>query len=294
MKEWFKRLEPYQIWNFDETLCSLRKTRQNNIVVPAEYCRVIRGVEQDTLRVGIGVCLSAAGAVGPLVVCHKAELPRGIKADDMKKCEEVLEFTYRQTPDGWIKTDAMVTWFARFLHTLRSACQQRNGKQEGLLLLDNAPFHVTFILELWREQSVKAGFVTDAPVRIQLAAEWLKGRLESTCRRYRAVLPSLTDAERIVAFNAGLYGANVTVGFLTVAIRFLPFRTTSLIQPADQGFLAQLLTKFDTKKWRYRMQNKQATIGEAIKDLAGTHLTMVGQTETNKKYWRRLRNEVVF
>jgi len=122
------------IFNMDETGLFYRMAPDTTIAA-----RQIEGSKKDKTRLTIAFGANADGSekLQPFFIGH-ANKPRAFK----KKSGEELGFYYRSNTKAWMTGLFFQEWLKRF------DCSMKNSNRKCLLLLDNAPSHISGDLEL--------------------------------------------------------------------------------------------------------------------------------------------------
>ncbi len=164
-------------YNWDEALVSYRKFSLHHVVVLRESAQDQRGWALENQRVGLGVCISAAGVVLPPVICHSAMLPEGWTVAQRKAFEErkvevkgkkpvSKPFYYRPTKTGWVG----MHWFAEYIHDVfvpaaHKVAQMKRLRNAALLLMDGCTSHPSMVLMFVRAHQATGQATTYGDVR---------------------------------------------------------------------------------------------------------------------------------
>lgn len=289
------------VCNADESLLFYRRQLLRT-VVPADVRDVVRGRTQDKSRVGVMfACYSDGTLVDPFII-GTALLPREMSdaafpAVHKAECPIVRPgcgVFYSRTSNGWLNAQQFVFWLMRiFIPSVIARCEELHRTPRSLLLMDNCSSHYTALLDLWAECRAQCPPHIDGEAVVINATAWKPSayfRNEAEPRPARDQV-----AERVIrelrAHGADVRGPQGS----RVFVRGLPPRTTSLIQPCDQGLIAAVKAR-----WRSYLDEgvvASATSAEAkrfldksVADVA-KKLGEITRTLTKaqvKKYWAPL------
>ncbi|XP_063794663.1 jerky protein homolog [Pseudophryne corroboree] len=174
-----ENLTPQQVYNADETALYWRCTPRKTLSMEDEEAPT--GVKQSKDRVTVLGCSNAAGThrCKPLVI-GKSKCPRAFKG------VKVYPVIYRANKNGWITTELMLEWFAKyFVAEARAHCTSVGLPEDCkiLLILDNCSAHPR--AELLRKYNVFTAYLP--PNCTSLIQPQDQGILRSMKAKYRTL-----------------------------------------------------------------------------------------------------------
>jgi hypothetical protein len=285
------------MFNADESLLYTKLRRQGTLC-PAALVRDLRAGKKSKCRIGMTVTTCADGTNEvPMLFSGTAKLPRHmVQQGDKKVVDDVRgspdgTHLYYPSQKGWISRGAIKHYLTRVLpEHIRRKQQEKGVSGPALLIVDGCGIHFTALLSIYA--AIGDGPVDDGPVAMDCCRYTPDSRDDS-----RAAERTPQQARAMKAIRE--HGADLKFDNFTLHIRVLPPNTTSLLQPADQGLIAQIKSR-----WRTELDSRVCRAGTAaeakaalkeipVMDVMGfvaNALRSVGFSST-VAYWKALKDE---
>jgi hypothetical protein len=231
--------------NADESLLCTKLRRQGT-VCPAALVRDLRAGKKSKCRIGMMVTTCADGTNEvPMLFSGTAKLPRNMVQQGYKKVVDDVRSSpdgthlYYPSHKGWISRGAITHYLTRVLpEHIRHKQQKKGVSGPALLIIDGCGIHFTSLLSIYA--ALGDGPLDDGPVAMDCCSYTPDSRDDS-----RAAERTPQQDRAIKAMRK--HGADLKFDNLTLHIRVLPPNTTSLLQPADQGLIAQIKSGWRTE-----------------------------------------------
>jgi hypothetical protein len=212
---------------------------------PAALATDLRAGKKSKSRIGMMVTTCADGKNEvPMLFSDKAKLPRHMVAqgytkvvDDVRRSPDGTHLYY-PSHNGWISRGAIKHYLTRVLPD-HIRCKQKGVSGPALLIVDGCGIHFTALLSIYA--ALGDGHVDDDETVVMDCTGYTPDSRDDS----RAAERTPQQDRAIKAMRK--HGADLKFDSFTLHVRVLPPNTTSLLQPADQGLIAQLKSNWRTE-----------------------------------------------
>jgi hypothetical protein len=283
------------IYNFDETLLYPRiGTRKT--VCPVELAREIRGCTQRKTRLGMLITTCADGGQDiPVLFANTSGSPYCLKGKNYTDIQTSVKRSadsghyYFQSHNGWVSRDMVVFYLTMILPQYIS--NKSPGPTDALVLMDGSSMHSTALFDIFFA-NYKGGDTGAPNAAVIINCTGFVPQVRST---YVAA-PSRPIAMEPIMGRIRAHGVALIVGNVRLHVRTLPPKTTSELQPCDQGLISWV-----KHQWRLEVdrrllvatseqESSQISMGITVQDameFTASRLRSIPKT-TGTRYWRAL------
>lgn len=288
-------IETTNIYNMDETLLYPR-VGSKKAVCPVALAREIRGCTQQKTRIGMLVTSCADGRHDvPVLFSSVSGAPRAMKGKNYRdvqlnvKCSSESDHYYVKSHNAWVSRDMVVYYMTVILP--QHIRQKTPGPTNALLLMDGCSMHATALYDIFAQNLKGVDAANpDGPVLINCTG--FVPQIRSTF----VAAPARPPAHEPIMNRIRAHGVDLVVGDVRLHIRTLPAKTTSELQPCDQGLISWL-----KQQWRVEVDRRllaatsREDAADVSKDITGMDAMSLITARlrsisplTGMRYWRAL------